>query len=135
MITRKPLKAAPAAPSGNGKAAAAKAAKGKAAKAVRGTAANGSTGAGTGAPRVRVTFSLPDEGTAVSVVGDFNGWDPLAHPLRRRSNGTRSVAVELEAGRSYAFRYLVDGGHFLDDPAADSHEANGYGGTHSVLSC
>lgn len=84
---------------------------------------------------VRITFALPDEGTPVSVVGDFNGWDPFANPLRRRSNGTRSAVLELEAGRSYAFRYLAEGGAFLDDPAADALEPNGFGGTHGVLSC
>jgi len=83
--------------------------------------------------RVRATFALPDPGRPVSVVGDFNGWDPLAHPLRRRSNGTRSVVVELTPGRRYRFRYLLDGGVWADDPAADAIEANGYGGTHGVL--
>ena len=44
---------------------------------------------------VRITFALPaDEPSgAVSVVGDFNDWNPLAHPLRPRTNGTRSAAV------------------------------------------
>ena len=36
---------------------------------------------------VRVTFALPTDspGGAVSVVGDFNNWDPFAHPLRKLS--------------------------------------------------
>jgi 1,4-alpha-glucan branching enzyme len=83
--------------------------------------------------RVRTTFAVADPGRPVSVVGDFNGWDPLAHPMRKRSNGTRSVAVELVPGERYRFRYLADGGEWIDDPSADAHEANGYGGTHSVL--
>lgn len=80
----------------------------------------------------KVTFVLPDEHGPVSVVGDFNGWDPLAHPLKKRSNGTRSVAVELGEG-SFAFRYLAEDGMFFDDPDADAVEPNGYGDTHSVL--
>jgi hypothetical protein len=67
----------------------------------------------------------------VSVVGDWNGWDPLADQLRRRSNGTRSVSVQLSPG-AHAFRYLVDGGRWLDEPDA-ALESNGYGTTHSVL--
>lgn len=55
--------------------------------------------------QTRVTFSVPDAGPPVSVVGDFNQWDPTAHRLRRRSNQTRSVAVPLEPGR-YEYRYL-----------------------------
>lgn len=80
----------------------------------------------------KVTFVLPDGNGPVSVVGDFNGWDPFAHPLRKRSNGTRSVAVELPGG-SFAFRYLAADGSFFDDPDADAVEPNGYGDTHSVL--
>lgn len=69
---------------------------------------------------VRVTFVLPAEEppAAVSVVGSFNGWDPFAHPLRRRSNGTRSATVTVPAGTMLHFRYLADGGQWFDDEAA-----------------
>jgi hypothetical protein len=79
-----------------------------------------------------VTFVLPADVGPVSVVGGFNGWDPLAHPLRKRSNGTRSVAVTLAEG-CHAFRYLADGGTFFDDEDADAIEPNGLGGTHSLV--
>jgi hypothetical protein len=66
---------------------------------------------------VKVTFVLPEdhESLPASVVGDFNGWDPLAHPLKRRSNRTCSASVELEPGRNYRFRYLGDGGRWFDE--------------------
>ena len=66
---------------------------------------------------VRVTFALPDDepGGAVSVVGNFNDWDPLAHPLRRRANRTRSAAVTVPAGSTLHFRYLAEGGVWFDD--------------------
>ncbi len=69
---------------------------------------------------VRVTFTLPaDEPRgAVSVVGDFNDWNPFTHPLRRRSNGTRSAVVTVEPGRRLRFRYLAEGGVWFDDAAA-----------------
>jgi 1,4-alpha-glucan branching enzyme len=70
---------------------------------------------------VRVTFVLPvDEPSgAVSVVGDFNDWDPFAHPLRKRTNGTRSASVKVPAGSKLHFRYLAEGGVWFDDEAAD----------------
>jgi hypothetical protein len=37
----------------------------------------------------KVTFVLPGEVRPVSVVGDWNDWDPMAHPVRRRSNPAR----------------------------------------------
>lgn len=83
---------------------------------------------------VKVTFALPDTGVPVSVVGDVNAWNPHAHPLRKRSNGTRSVAVELDPGTSVRFRYLDGDGRFFDDPEADAYEPNGRGETHSLLS-
>jgi 1,4-alpha-glucan branching enzyme len=66
---------------------------------------------------VRVTFALPTEepAVAVSVVGDFNGWNPFAHPLRRRSNKTRSVSVMVPTGSTLRFRYLAEGGRWFDD--------------------
>lgn len=66
---------------------------------------------------VRVTFALsadePDG--AVSVVGNFNDWNPFAHPLRRRANRTRSAAVTVPAGSTLHFRYLAEGGQWFDD--------------------
>jgi Carbohydrate-binding module 48 (Isoamylase N-terminal domain) len=82
---------------------------------------------------VKVSFILPRDGGRVSVVGDFNDWDPFAHPLRPRSNGTRSVAVTLPPGGRYAFRYLSEGGRWHDDAAADAFEPNGAGGYNSIL--
>ena len=66
---------------------------------------------------VRVTFTLPvrEPTAAVSVVGDFNGWNPFAHPLRVRANRTRSASVTVPSGSTLRFRYLADGGRWFDD--------------------
>ena len=81
----------------------------------------------------KVTFVLPDEGRDVSVIADFNAWNPHAHPLKLRPNGTRSIQVALPIGTQARFRYLSDG-VFFDDPAADGYESNGQGETHSLVS-
>ena len=84
---------------------------------------------------VKVSFILPRShpGGKVSVVGDFNGWDPYAHPLRPRSNGTRSAVLTLPSGRRYAFRYLGEGGQWHDDDEAAAFEPNGAGGVNGIL--
>lgn len=71
---------------------------------------------------VKVTFALPSTDTdqPVSVLGDFNGWDPAAHPLKRRSNGTRSATVEVPAGATLRFKYLAADGTWFCDPDADT---------------
>lgn len=77
---------------------------------------------------VRVTFALPADRPDghVSVVGSFNDWDPFAHPLRRRANGSRSATVTVTTGSTIHFRYLAEGGLWFDDEtvsAADGHGA------------
>ena len=78
--------------------------------------------------QVRLTFVLPENDTRrpASVVGDFNGWDPLAHPFRRRSNRSWSVAVTLPEGSTHEFRYLGEGGHWFDEePNGETVLVNG----------
>jgi 1,4-alpha-glucan branching enzyme len=76
--------------------------------------------------KTRVTFSLPKNAPAgpVSVVGCFNGWEPGRHELVSRRDGTRTVSVPLAPGE-YTFRYLADGGIWLDDDQADAIDARG----------
>ncbi len=76
---------------------------------------------------VRITFALPAgmSGGAVSVVGDFNDWDPFAHPLRRRANGTRSATVTVRAGSTLRFRYLAEGGMWFDDETISAPDGHG----------
>lgn len=76
--------------------------------------------------KTKVTFTLPiDEATpSVSVVGDFNGWQPGKHELTPRRNGTRSVTLTLPSG-VHRFRYLGTGGVWLDDTEADEIDAQG----------
>jgi len=81
---------------------------------------------------VLVTFMIDDE-RPVSVVGDFNGWDPRRDPFVEEIDGRRYVTVSVPADTVTCFRYLADGGEFFDDPAADRLEPNGYGQTHGVL--
>lgn len=73
-------------------------------------------------PVVKVTFALPTAmiDQPVSVLGDFNNWDPLAHPLKKRSNGTRSATVEIPAGSTSRFKYLAADGTWFCDPDADA---------------
>ena len=77
--------------------------------------------------KIRVTFVLPDTQSVgkISVVGDFNGWEPGRHTLVKRTNGTRSIAVALPPGTVQRFRYLAEGGHWFDDPDADVHTHEG----------
>jgi 1,4-alpha-glucan branching enzyme len=85
---------------------------------------------------VRVTFELSSTLWAerVNLVGEFNDWDTTATPMtRNRSDANWKATVELEAGKRYAFRYLVDGKEWLNDWHADDHVDNPYGSYDSVV--
>jgi hypothetical protein len=72
----------------------------------------------------KVTFVLPtdDPEGPVSVVGDFNDWQPGVNMLMKRSNGTRSASVTLAPGEKVRFRYLGADGRWFDDDSADGHD-------------
>lgn len=81
------------------------------------------------ATKATITFSLPlaEHPEPVSVAGTFNGWDPLVHPLKKRSNGTRSTKVEVELPALVEFKYLRDGGVWFNDaevPMSDGDDHN-----------
>lgn len=85
---------------------------------------------------VRVTFRISQHIWAdyIALVGEFNNWDTHSHLLRQTGpNGEWQVSLELEAGCSYRFRYLVDGDEWMDDDHADSSEPSMYGGFDSVV--
>ncbi|MFF7183228.1 isoamylase early set domain-containing protein [Streptomyces sp. NPDC008121] len=74
--------------------------------------------------RTEVTFVLAQETPPgpVSVVGDFNGWQPGTHTLSPRTDGTRAVTVILPSESEHSFRYLAAGDYWFDEPAADHHD-------------
>ncbi len=73
---------------------------------------------------IKVTFALPLDAAPepTSVTGDFNGWDPMANPLKKRSNGTRSAAIEVQPGDVVRFKYLADGGRWFADADVDIND-------------
>ncbi len=80
----------------------------------------------------RITFTLPKEVCEnfqeISVVGDFNEWDPQHDKFsHRHSDGSSSIELVLEAGKEYQFRYLCNGQTWLNEPEADKQNPTHYG--------
>jgi 1,4-alpha-glucan branching enzyme len=88
-------------------------------------------------PACKVTFRLPMQATVdaktVHLVGDFNNWDRESIPMKRQKDGDFSVAVELENGREYRYRYLINGNCWENDWNADRYAQNPFGGDDSVV--
>ncbi|MEK7678211.1 MAG: isoamylase early set domain-containing protein [Verrucomicrobiota bacterium] len=53
---------------------------------------------------------------AVSLVGDFNGWNPAAHPMRQMPDRAWFLKVDLHHGH-HRYAFLVDGTLTLDPRA------------------
>jgi 1,4-alpha-glucan branching enzyme len=85
----------------------------------------------------KVTFSLPKPAVSgaksVVVVGDFNDWGSKPTPLKPQKDGSFATALELEAGRTYRFRYLIDGKKWENDWAADRYEASDIAGAENSV--
>jgi 1,4-alpha-glucan branching enzyme len=79
----------------------------------------------------KVTFKLPVSAAAeakrVALVGDFNNWDTGAHTMKKIKNGYYAACLELEAGREYQFRYLIDDNRWENDFNADTYVRSPYG--------
>jgi len=61
----------------------------------------------------------------VSLVGDFNGWNPVAHPMKRMPDGAWLLSVDLKHGH-HRYAFLVDG-HVTLDPRAQGITRNDHG--------
>lgn len=86
--------------------------------------------------RVKVTFILPNDhscGDDVSVVGDFNDWQPGEHQFVRRSNQTYSTSVMLPQSERFAFRYYSEDNGWHNEEEADDFLPSGLGSTNCVV--
>lgn len=87
---------------------------------------------------VKVDFVLPPavaaEASSAYLVGDFNDWDETATPMTKLKNGSFKITLELDPGREYQYRYLVDGNQWHNDWDADRYEPNPFSGDNSVVS-
>lgn len=91
-------------------------------------------------PVCKVTFKLSEEeaksADKVRLVGDFNNWDKSAPPMKKLKNGGFTTTVDLETGKEYQFRYLLDDQSWENDWAADAYVPSSESlDDNSVVSC
>ena len=82
-------------------------------------------------PICKVTFTLPKKSVGnakkVHLVGEFNNWDEKVSPMKKLKNGSFTTTIELEKGKQYQFRYLIDGKKWENDNDADSYIFSDFG--------
>lgn len=85
--------------------------------------------------KVSVTFetSAFPEAKTLSLVGDFNAWDPDATPMKQRKDGAWAVTLRLPKRRDFQYRFVVDGQTWTTDAESETTAPNPYGGVNAVV--
>jgi len=92
--------------------------------------------AGSKPDTLLITFQFPAALWAESVhlVGNFNAWNLHSYPLVRTGDDPSwQITLELERGRSWQFRYWVNGTTWCTDSSADRYVRSAYGGDYSIV--
>src|SRR3954468_21245722 len=72
------------------------------------------------------------QAASVSLVGDFNDWDPTRAPMRSAHGGVWATVVALAPGR-YRYAFLINGVEWRADPAAPAARDDEFGSPSSVV--
>jgi 1,4-alpha-glucan branching enzyme len=88
-------------------------------------------------PVCKVTFKLPQgivsDANKVTLTGDFNNWDVESLTMKKNKTGDYSVSLELEKGKEYQFRYVIDGKEWINEDDADKFVPNIFQSENSVV--
>ncbi len=55
-----------------------------------------------------IFYYKDDKARSVSLVGDFNFWNPYSNPMHKNKSGLWEVVIDIPPGE-YGYRFLVDG--------------------------
>jgi 1,4-alpha-glucan branching enzyme len=89
--------------------------------------------------KYKVTFRLakheqPDyDVSSVNLVGDFNNWSLTDTPLKALKNGDFKTIVELDPGKKYEFRYLLNHEKWYNEWEADEYILGDFGKDNCVV--
>ena len=80
-----------------------------------------------------VTFEFAQSGIrSVSLVADFNQWQPITMKYHKKEKAFRTKA-KLPGDQAFHFRYLLDETTWENDHNADDYVPNPYGSDNSVV--
>ena len=87
-------------------------------------------------PTSKVTFTLPkeavEEAETVAVLGDFNNWQNGV-TLKKQKDGSYAASIELEKGRTYEYRFLINGEKWENAWNAEAYKPTPFGAFNSVV--
>jgi len=88
----------------------------------------------------KITFRLAKheipvdyEVKTVNLVGDFNDWDWESIPMKKLKKGDFKVDLDLEPGKKYEFRYLLNSKEWYNEWEADEYVLGEFGKDNCVI--
>ncbi|MBI5843884.1 MAG: isoamylase early set domain-containing protein [Deltaproteobacteria bacterium] len=85
----------------------------------------------------KITFILPtaaaEMAKSVNLVGEMNDWDITATPMKKGRDGSFKVTLELQSGREYQYRYLINGDVWENDWEADRYVPSPFTGSENSV--
>ena len=82
--------------------------------------------------RKKASFSIEAPvANEVILVGDFNKWDPMVHPMKKGGNGFWTKSIMIPPGK-YEYKFLIDG-DWKEDPGNEQTCPNCFGTLNSIL--
>ena len=88
-------------------------------------------------PVCKVTFKIAPEvgkqANTARILGEFNDWSPIANPMRKLKSGAFTATIDLEKGRGYQFRYLLDRNNWENDSEADDFVPSPFGDSNNSV--
>ncbi|WP_119394203.1 isoamylase early set domain-containing protein [Salinibius halmophilus] len=76
-------------------------------------------------PVAKCTFKLPKDAApsaqAVMIVGDFTDWLEKPIEMKKLKSGDFKAELDIEVGKEYQYRYLIDGETWENDWEADAY--------------
>jgi 1,4-alpha-glucan branching enzyme len=75
----------------------------------------------------RISEKLGNSASAAYVVGEFNDWNSSSTPMKKLKTGAFTTTLNLEKGKEYQFRYLLDNMTWENDADADKYVPTPFG--------
>ena len=80
-------------------------------------------------PFCKVTFKFPKKAAngakKVSIVGEFNNWNEKKDQMKALKDGSFTKTLDLEVGKEYQYRFLLDGKVWENDWNAEKYVSTG----------
>jgi len=89
-------------------------------------------------PVCKVSFKVSAEEAngvkKIQILGDFNNWNEKAPAMKSLKSGDFTQTINLDAGKEYQFRYLMDSTVWGNDVAADGKIQNDFNEHNDIVS-